>query len=913
MINREDLKWHKRYQGARWVKVDLHLHSPGAHTFSLPSSLSPDRDRGKIADLYVQKLFDQGIQVAAITDYQGIRTKWFSLIQQKARERGIVVFPGAELSFKGPKHGLHILAVFPLDADPEAINRSILALDRNPADLLVRSDGSHRDIDPGINIKDALLRLRNQFTPSPLFIVAHPSDDNGLLKSFSPKDAAEFIWDIQPDAIEDSLSERDVNRLASTGVLKRGDLMRIARVRFSDPKRVEDIGTKVKNDGELRATWLKLSVFDDLNALRLALHDTQILVKVGENPKTSYTRLLGLEVDGNGFLGGLSLAFSPELNVLVGGRGVGKSAILETIRYVVDFTSYGSNEYRESLVRYALGSGGKAVLYLEQDIGPARRYYRIERVWGEHPHVFEIGVSGEHMVNLAPLDILKGREAPLFFSQKEIYEVSRDESRRLRLVDEIIGRKAKAQLLQVRKLEQQLRDNARQVLERRAQLEEEEEIEHRLNEIKHEIDLYRREGLVERLKEATALTADEERLRQAEKAIQEDIEAWEELARIWADRWQEPRRQLGEAESIQRELLQEAQEILHSLGKAVESVFRQGKDHLEKAKEDMQHLLQRWEEGRQPLDEHIRKVKQELGRDSLDPDQLVRLTEEQTQLQPRLRLLEKVRAEVGRLEKEREKLLRELRDARWEAWKLRNHQAQLLTRKLQGRVRAEVEYKGQRKTFVERLADLFQGSGVDRKSLDRLASGDGVDGEVIARTVREGSEKLAERFGLTPGRAQQMHNYLTQNERLLFELELLAPEDALRVYLKLNETEQPLEKLSDGQRATAMLLLLLVQEDRALIVDQPEDDLDNRFIYEDIVRILRDHKSTRQILAATHNPNIPVLGHAELIVALEATESKAKIAALGSIDRTEVQEFVKEVMEGGKDAFRRRAEKYGWV
>ncbi len=903
------LDWQAIYRGARWVRADLHLHSPGAHSFRLPSGLSPARDKEQVAEQYVQQLANQDIQIAAITDYQGIRTDWFSLIQARAQERGIVVFPGAELSFKGPKHGLHILAIFPLDTNPGGIDRAIQALDRNPADLLVRPDGSHRDIDPRKNIKDALLELREQCNP--LFIVAHPYDSNGLLKSFSPKDAAEFIRDVRPDAIEGKLSNRDAQRLISTNVLGPKDLDRIAFVRFSDPKSIAEIGTKSTSDGELRATWLKLSVFDDLNALRLALRDPKILIQVGEKPESDYTRFLRLEVDGDGFIGGFSLVFSPELNVLVGGRGVGKSAVLETVRYVLDLPPYAPTEYRENLVRYALGSGGKAILHLEQAVGQVTRRYCIERVWGEAPRVFELGPERE--VELAPLDILGDREVPLFFGQREIYETSRDESKRLRLLDEIIGREAQAQLVQVRKLEQQLRENARRILERQQQLEEEEEIEHRRKEIDHEIELYRREGLVEKLKKATALTADEQRLLLAERALREAMEEWEDIAETWAIRWQGPKRQIGEAESSQRALLQEAQEILRTLEGDLEEIFRQGKVHLSEAQRRIQDLLRRWKEARRPLDEELRKVKQKIGEDSLDPDRLIQLTEEQTQLEPQLRLLRSVRAEVDRLEQERRELLGRLRDARREAWRLRSQQAQDLTRKLRERVRVEVKYKGQTDAFTERLASFFQGSGIDRKTLARLASSEAVDGEAIAKAVREGADKLVETFNITPGRAQQICSHLMQGRGRLFELEVLAPDDAVHVYLRLNGIEHPLERLSDGQRATAMLLLLLVQEERSLLVDQPEDDLDNRFIYEDIVRILREQKGCRQILAATHNPNIPVLGHAELIVALEATEDKASVAVQGAIDRVEVQEFVKEVMEGGEDAFRRRAEKYGWI
>jgi len=79
------------------------------------------------------------------------------------------------------------------------------------------------------------------------------------------------------------------------------------------------------------------------------------------------------------------------------------------------------------------------------------------------------------------------------------------------------------------------------------------------------------------------------------------------------------------------------------------------------------------------------------------------------------------------------------------------------------------------------------------------------------------------------------------------------------------------------------------------------------------VRILRDQKGARQIIAATHNPNIPVLGDAELIVALEASEGKAYLLEQGAVDGAKIREVVKRIMEGGEEAFRRRAEKYGWI
>ena len=113
-----------------------------------------------------------------------------------------------------------------------------------------------------------------------------------------------------------------------------------------------------------------------------------------------------------------------------------------------------------------------------------------------------------------------------------------------------------------------------------------------------------------------------------------------------------------------------------------------------------------------------------------------------------------------------------------------------------------------------------------------------------------------------------------------------------------------------------MLLLLLLESDAPLIVDQPEDDLDNRFISDGIVPMMRREKRRRQFIFTTHNANIPVLGDAELIVGLTTRVVSGRVGAempesqMGSIDKPTVRVLVEELLEGGKDAFEMRRRKY---
>jgi len=171
-------------------------------------------------------------------------------------------------------------------------------------------------------------------------------------------------------------------------------------------------------------------------------------------------------------------------------------------------------------------------------------------------------------------------------------------------------------------------------------------------------------------------------------------------------------------------------------------------------------------------------------------------------------------------------------------------------------------------------------------------------------------------YGLPAGTAGRLAGAGLDTHMKIDELELPAETEIRLNIASDDETEEwrSLEELSMGQKATAILLLLLLDLQAPLVVDQPEDDLDNRFVTEGIVPIMRREKRRRQFIFSTHNANIPVLGDAELILGLTASGEKATIARehMGSLDSRPVRELVEETLEGGKDAFEMRRSKYGF-
>ena len=115
--------------------------------------------------------------------------------------------------------------------------------------------------------------------------------------------------------------------------------------------------------------------------------------------------------------------------------------------------------------------------------------------------------------------------------------------------------------------------------------------------------------------------------------------------------------------------------------------------------------------------------------------------------------------------------------------------------------------------------------------------------------------------------------------------------------------------LSTGQRCTVILPILLLQSERPLLIDQPEDNLDNAFVYDTIVRNLQEAKGGRQLIFATHNPNIPVLGEADRVFVFSSDGRKGHVTHRGGVD--DVKEQVEHLLEGGKEAFVLRMQRYG--
>lgn len=886
--------------GSNWIKVDFHLHSPFVHSFKLPSgiNISSEKDINRMIDDYVKKLKEQAIEICAITDYQQVRKEWFIPFQKTAAIENIFVFPGVELSVTYGK-GLHILLIFEYDSDLDTINRYIQSLHRNPLELLIKDDRSHIDIQlENRTIRDVLSDIKEKL--GALIIFAHPEDKNGLLKEFQPSEASGLLK--YADAIE-YISDTSKDRLISTGILNKKTIEeKLSIVENSDPKSLDEIGCK-ERDGNKRCTFLKLSSAS-INAFRIALQDPKLRVSKYKKPESSFDRIISVSVDGSRFLKDIQLQFNQELNSLIGGRGVGKSALIESIRYCLDLPAYSDESFREEFIQNVVGSGGKISLSFNKTFGNKIQRYVVNRVIGKPPEVEDS--------KLKPIELFEGKH-PILIGQKELYHLSSNKEFQLNLIDQLIGDEIKKESHNFKKQILKLDENARQLLGLYDKITQKDQYEQELKTIQEHIKTFDKLGVVTKMELNTALNNDDDTLKGTTNNILTGSKELEKTFTQFSELLENSKISLSKAQSVEKDILIKASQIVDEMKSEFLNKKKELSDLLNVYKIKLKDVLSEWDDTKRKYDKDISDIKKQLAEQGLSPDKYENLNRQKNKLEPLLKEFSKVEKQINELTKERNSLKKELQNIRHNMFNVRKKSIEQINKKLAGRVKLEVSYETNRESFKTTLKDILYGSKIQSNTIDSISEKENltVDGILLSEIILKGKVELINTFGLTDAMASRVTDWF-QNKQKLFELEKLFPEDKISLFLRIDDDYKEFDKLSAGQKATALLILLFTQEDRILIIDQPEEDLDNRFIFDDVVSILRSLKRKRQIILATHNANIPVLGDSEQIFVLEADNEKGCVLANnGSIDNKSITESIKNIMEGGEEAFRLRIEKYG--
>ncbi len=253
--------------------------------------------------------------------------------------------------------------------------------------------------------------------------------------------------------------------------------------------------------------------------------------------------------------------------------------------------------------------------------------------------------------------------------------------------------------------------------------------------------------------------------------------------------------------------------------------------------------------------------------------------------------------------------LEELEGLRMRRFEERRQIETSLNAALNPRVRVALRRGGLFSNYAAAITDSLKGSGLHYAQLAPLLA-ERVAPSELARAVEDGrADWLAEVGEISLDRATRVLEQLRSQG--VGDI-LTAPiEDA--VLLELLDGSggyKGTDEVSTGQRCTIVLPIVLQHDGRPIILDQPEDHLDTAFIVETLVRAIRDRSPTSQLIISTHNANVPVLGEADRVAVLGSDGLRGFVRHSGVLDESSTVRSIEQIMEGGHEAFRRRAEFY---
>ena len=980
--------------------MDFHTHTPESEDYA-----NGEQDPVTRASLKQQPPEDwlkhhmvAGLDAVVVTDHNS--TGFISRLQQSYAAmnradtsfRPLVIFPGFELSVNG---GLHLLAVFDPDRNLDEVSGIISACgytgargetnsgvcSKSFADCvkIIKENGgltiaAHVDEPCGLLWMDVPMdgrryrNLRNQqgLTHSAAIQqLATAGDVAANLVNFSPSVGQTLNLALESGL--DALEVRDWSRLPEVDIQRHSVLARIARVTGSDshmPRHIGRNGFSMVHMTRPDLEGLRLA-FADGSAMRAKDTHAQPSQPVTESwsvrpiastdhadwnvwPDHSVEKISISRIKTAGRVTPFEMPLHPRLNVLVGGRGSGKSTFVHALRLAShrgrELPRYeGDNPVRESPAgdfwRWAQipASRGQDGVIL-RDTSVIKILYRSPAQAAElHWQASFVGPGAKSLpptvriggLGLAPTDeggaYTTSRFPLSIYSQKQVLEMSRGSAGLMEIIDREQN---------VASFEEQLKQAIAAYSATRAKIRE---LNATLaNEAQDAATL---KDILTELEKVQSDAVKEYQLRQAQaRALLPNLKPDSPLLVLAQElNEQAGRLDLPDLPAAPPPTTDHALVEAHTLYHTAQTELGVIADQIRTQASAIKTVLT-------TLDQSLRdsawfqackdaKVAYDtvLGTHTaaIDPARLTKLSIDRAQLEERLAKHTGTKDEITRLQTSATEQLVAVHDARTaisvarESFVATHNAKGTLLRLTLATMDAEVSHieRSLREAMgVE--SDKFSASiGVSEGArADSLLSifRQATNRRTGAITVRQRILSLIDATDNEPGFADLQNNLrrqLINNPSRREAIETWFPDDHLKLEYRTTESTdwKSISQGSIGQQTAAVLSFLLSFGKEPLVLDQPEDDLDTRMIMSLIVEQVRRMKEHRQIMIVTHNPNIVVHGDADLVHAMvdESGQVRRDAAASGGLQDKATRKFICDIMEGGSIAFRKRFDRMG--
>jgi len=860
--------------GATWLRTDFHLHTKADNEFNYSGN------KEYYYSAYVDALDKADIRIGVITNHNKFDYNEFKALHKTALKKNIFLLPGVELSVNDGKNGIHTIIVFSdewLENNNDRISSFITTMFPGKSQNEYQNENGRSDKNI-LQIVEELDKTGHDY----FLVFAHVEDKKGLWSETGGGKLQDWREKRYQTVKERTLGFQQVRTREDRDKVKTwlGGWYP-AEVEGSDPKCIEQIGQKIP-------CYLKLGAFT-FEAVKFALADHENRLCMEKLPIYTHSHIKQIRFEG-GTLGGQTILFSPELNTLIGIRGSGKSSVLETLRYVLGCSldvNDNEFEYKQKLIERTFGSGGKVIIDAVDRHG---QLYQIRRIFKENSNVF---IDEKLQPGISILETIL--HIPLFFGQKEI--AASDKGSEKEIIEKIIGIKCDKIRRQIAEQKIIVTD----VIDKLFKVNNvEEAIEEQINikrDAEHRLKFYKEHNLEEKLQKQLGFEAD---IRKANEGVSL-IDAFSNDIRDLLAKYEDDLRNFPSytstynAESFIRfnsqflGIITSLDSIKLEFSKILEisSILINEQKNIIISKSSLSDEFAAIE---RTLAEEFKTSKGQ----NISTDEFLVTKKKLASAEVTMTMLLKSREQKTEFQNELKKELEKL-NSLW------NEEFQIIRKELDEVSRNNValkfivEYKEDKISFNNYFKSVFKGSGVRDSTIQNIIENyrDFID-------IFFNFENAKSLFGSNP---DNLIRYFDQYFKTLLTYQV--PNKYTVTYHDIILAEHSL-----GQRASALILFILGRKGNdVIIIDQPEDDLDNQTIYEEVIKLIKVLKPSVQFILATHNPNIPVLGDAEQIHACFFLNEKISVQSRG-LDDPEQQKNIVKIMEGGKDAFDRRKEIY---
>lgn len=831
----------------------------------------------------VKKCQSNNIKVIGLADHGSVAE--VDVIRSHLTEFGVIVFPGFEIA---STEKVHWVCLFPENTPTTNLERYLGKLDLTDPEDGVRPSG--------LGSGDILEKVSEL---GGFCYAAHATDDNGLIYRKLP-----HIWKNPLLAAAQIPGKLEDLEFADQQILKNKDpnYNREKPAAIINAKDVEQPDTL---DNPKSWCYVKMTK-PCFESFVIAFKDRESRIKLAHEVQEAHcSQFKRLSVSG-GYLDGITLELSEHLNSLIGGRGTGKSTLLECLRYVLEITPKGKSarKQHDDIVKENL-KGATTTLELTSASHHCKPF-TIIRTHNEPARVID-----EHGNTSAmkPADLLPTID---IYGQNEIYELARSDGELIRVLDRFLP-DASTYSTSISEIQRRLDANSNDLEKALRARDTVEEQTNQLPKLKEQLKAYEELGIKDDLKTIEQLAQVGKLRTLMDSGLKEQKEAFSNLGL----------REISLSDISDDKLvglpladeLKKGRKVIEDYNFHISGLLAGLKQHLSDAQTQFTAWTTQFQtqllSEEQKAEAGFKKLPEISGKPGREVGQAYKeLVSKIARIEPQQASYDKNQEQVEELEQIRRNILNELSTKRSERTAAQQKSIKKLNKKLKGQLQLELIPNGNRQALVNYLMQL---PGVGASKVAWVEQSESFSIPALVEAIKEGKDTIISRgWGVTQGVAETLSKLSIDQ---IMEIEAIDLED--RVIISLNvshegENYRTLDKLSIGQQCTAILMLLLLDNKDPLVMDQPEDNLDNAFIADKIVRNLRTAKVKRQFVFATHNANIPVFGDAEWIGVFSANEQQAELpdGSQGSIDIPFIKKNVADILEGGRDAFVQRKEKY---